>query len=34
MADWQDQRYDRDFKANWKAMIEQDKSLTGGVDRD
>ncbi|MFZ0436303.1 MAG: hypothetical protein WAL87_10095 [Chthoniobacterales bacterium] len=34
MADWQDQRYDRDFKARWKAMIEQDKSLTGGVDRD
>jgi tetratricopeptide (TPR) repeat protein len=34
MADWQDQRYDRDFKAHWKAMIEQDKSLTGGVDRD
>lgn len=34
MADWQDQRYDRDFKANWKAMIEQDKSLTEGVDRD
>jgi tetratricopeptide (TPR) repeat protein len=34
MADWQDQRYDRDFKARWKAMIEQDKSLTGGVDRE
>lgn len=34
MADWQDQRYDRDFKARWKAMIDQDKSLTGGVDRD
>jgi tetratricopeptide (TPR) repeat protein len=34
MADWQDQRYDRDFKARWKAMIDQDKSLTGSVDRD
>jgi len=34
MADWQDQRYDRDFKARWKAMIDQDKSLTGGADRE
>jgi tetratricopeptide (TPR) repeat protein len=33
MAEWQDQRYDKDFKAKWKAMTEQDESLTGGPER-
>jgi len=33
MADWQDQRYDRDFKAKWKTMTELDESLTGGTER-
>ena len=34
MAEWQDQRYDKDFKVKWKAMTEQDESLTGGADRE
>ena len=33
MRDWQDQRYDRDFKAKWKAMVDLDESLTGGSER-
>jgi hypothetical protein len=33
MAEWQDQRYEKDFKAKWKAMTEQDESLTGGPER-
>jgi hypothetical protein len=33
MAYWQDQRYDRDFKAKWKAMTELDESLSGGTER-
>ena len=33
MSEWQDQRYDRDFKTKWKAMTELDESLTGGPER-
>jgi tetratricopeptide (TPR) repeat protein len=33
MADWQDQRYDRDYKERWKEMTELDESLTGGTER-
>lgn len=33
MSEWQDQRYARDFKERWKAMMELDESLSGGTDR-
>jgi len=33
MAEWQDQRYDKDFKAKWKTMTEENESLTGGPER-
>jgi tetratricopeptide (TPR) repeat protein len=33
MSEWQDQRYDRDFKAKWKAMTDEDESLSGGPER-
>jgi len=33
MSEWQDQRYDRDFKARWKAMTELDEQLTGSPER-
>lgn len=33
MADWQDQRYDRNYKERWKEMTELDESLTGGAER-
>ena len=33
MAEWQDQRYDKDFKAKWKNMTEENESLTGGPER-
>lgn len=29
MSDWQDQRYDREFKKRWKEMSARDKELTG-----
>ena len=33
MSEWQDQRYERDFKARWKEMIELDERLTGPQER-
>ena len=33
MTDWQDQRYDHDFKARWKALTDQDEAMTGGAER-
>lgn len=33
MSEWQDQRYDRNFKARWKDMTDLDESLTGGPER-
>jgi tetratricopeptide (TPR) repeat protein len=33
ISEWQDQRFDRNFKAKWKAMTELDESLTGGPER-
>jgi tetratricopeptide (TPR) repeat protein len=33
MNEWQDQRYDKDFKERWKSMMELDESLSGGADR-
>jgi hypothetical protein len=33
MSEWQDQRYDRNFKARWKEMTDLDESLTGGPER-
>ncbi len=33
MSEWQDQRYDRNFKDRWKEMTALDESLTGGSER-
>lgn len=33
MHEWQDQRYLRDFKSEWKKFIDLDESLTGSGDR-
>ncbi len=33
MNEWQDQRYDREFKQRWKSMTTLDESLTGGPER-
>jgi tetratricopeptide (TPR) repeat protein len=33
MSEWQDQRYDRNFKERWKEMTALDESLTGGPER-
>jgi len=33
MSEWQDQRYDREFKSRWKAMTELDEQLTGSPER-
>ena len=33
MHEWQDQRYDRDYKSKWKALVEQDDLLSGNGDR-
>jgi hypothetical protein len=33
MSEWQDQRYEKDFKARWKEMIELDERLTGSQER-
>jgi tetratricopeptide (TPR) repeat protein len=33
MNEWQDQRYNRNFKECWKKMITLDESLTGGPER-
>ncbi len=33
MIEWQDQRYDRNFKEQWKEMVTLDESLTGGPER-
>ena len=33
MSEWQDQRYEKDFKARWKEMTELDERLTGSQER-
>jgi len=33
MSEWQDQRYDRNFKVRWKEMTELDEKLTGSLER-
>jgi len=33
MSEWQDQRYERNFKARWKEMTELDEQLTGSQER-
>jgi hypothetical protein len=33
MHEWQDQRYDRNYKSKWKALVEQDDLLSGNGDR-
>lgn len=33
MSEWQDQRYDRNFKVRWKEMTELDEKLTGSPER-
>ena len=33
MSEWQDQRYTRDFKRQWKEMTDLDESLTGSPER-
>jgi tetratricopeptide (TPR) repeat protein len=33
MNEWQDQRYDKNFKERWKKLIIIDESLTGGPER-
>jgi len=33
MSEWQDQRYDRNFKERWKEMVALDESMTGGPER-
>jgi hypothetical protein len=33
MSEWQDQRYERNFKARWKEMTELDEQLAGSQER-
>jgi hypothetical protein len=33
MIEWQDQRYDRNFKVRWKEMTDSDELMTGSSER-